>query len=66
MADNILTTASLIEEFRRIGLYAGQVVITHTSMKAFGRYIVGGAPAVVDALMEVITPEGTLVMPTSR
>lgn len=62
--DLILTTDDLASEFRRVGLYAGQVVIIHTSMKAFGRYIVGGAQAVVDALMQVITPEGTLVMPT--
>lgn len=59
-----LTTASLIDSFQQAGLYAGQVVIVHTSMKAFGRYIIGGEQAVVDALMQVITPQGTLVMPT--
>jgi aminoglycoside 3-N-acetyltransferase len=65
MPENLpFTTRSLVEEFRRVGLFAGQVVIMHTSMKAFGRYMVGGGQAVVDALMEVITPEGTLIMPT--
>lgn len=61
---NILTTADLVAAFQQTGLYAGQVVIVHTSMKAFGSYIVGGEQAVVDALMQVITAAGTLVMPT--
>lgn len=59
-----LTTTDLINAFQQAGLFAGQVVIVHTSMKAFGRYIIGGEQAVVDALMAVITPQGTLIMPT--
>ena len=55
---------STTEQLQRAGLYAGQVVIVHMSMKAFGRYIIGGEQAVIDALMAVITAQGTLVMPT--
>jgi len=58
------TTRSLTDDFRNAGLTVGQVVILHTSMRAMGGEIIGGANAVVDALMQVITPEGALVMPT--
>lgn len=61
---DILTTTSLIDAFRSSGFFAGQVVIVHTSMKAFGRYIIGAEQAIIDALMTVLTPAGTLVMPT--
>jgi aminoglycoside 3-N-acetyltransferase len=60
----IITTDSLTADFERAGLYPGQILIIHTSMKALGGYIVGAEQAVVDALMAVITPEGTLMMPT--
>lgn len=60
----ILTTTILIEKLKSAGFYAGQTVIVHTSMKAFGAYIVGAEQAVVDALMTVVTPDGTLIMPT--
>lgn len=34
----------------------------HSSLSSFGR-VAGSAPAVVAALMDVITPAGTLLMP---
>jgi aminoglycoside 3-N-acetyltransferase len=39
------------------------VVIVHSSMKSLG-YVVGGVQAVVQALLGVLGPEGTLVVPT--
>ncbi|MFW9909064.1 MAG: aminoglycoside N(3)-acetyltransferase, partial [Candidatus Thorarchaeota archaeon] len=45
-----------------IGLKVGDTVMVHSSMRRLG-WVVGGAPTVIDALMEVLTPEGTLVMP---
>ena len=53
----------LVEGFRRVGLKAGDVVLTHSAMRTFGR-IEGCADAVVDALLEVLGPRGTLVVPT--
>jgi aminoglycoside 3-N-acetyltransferase len=35
----------------------------HSSLKSFGQ-VEGGARAVIEALMEVLTPEGTLLMPS--
>ncbi len=38
-------------------------VIVHSSLSSIG-WVSGGAVAVVEALMEVITEEGTIIMPT--
>ena len=45
------------------GLPAGAGVMVHSSLKSFGQ-VEGGAHTVVEALMEVLTPQGTLLMPT--
>jgi len=47
---------------RRLGLRAGDVVLVHSSLSSFGR-VEGGADAVIDALLAVLGPEGTLCMP---
>ena len=57
------TVASLEVELRQLGLKAGMVVIVHSSLSSLG-WTSGGAVAVIQALMNVITPKGTLVMPT--
>ncbi|MCA9958115.1 MAG: AAC(3) family N-acetyltransferase [Anaerolineales bacterium] len=61
----IITTQTLVNDLKNLGVQTGQTLLVHTSMKALGKHVLGDAPAVVDALMEVITPEGTLVMPTN-
>ena len=61
----IITTKTLVSDLKQLGVQPGQTLLVHTSMKALGGHILGDAPAVVDALMEAITPEGTLVMPTN-
>ncbi len=48
---------------RSMGLASGDHVVVHSRLSSLG-YVVGGADAVIDALQEVLTPEGTLVMPT--
>ncbi|PJF44277.1 MAG: AAC(3) family N-acetyltransferase [Phototrophicales bacterium] len=60
---NPATIGTLIQDFRRLGLKRGDVVIVHSAMSKMG-WIAGGAVAVIDALMRVLSPEGTLVMPT--
>lgn len=60
----LITTQKLIHDLTQLGLRSGQTVLVHTSMKSLGGYVVGDAPAVVDALMNVLTPDGTLIMPT--
>ncbi len=57
-----LTIDSLAEQFAACGLAAGQTVIVHTRMSALG-WVAGGAAAVIHALLRVLTPDGTLMMP---
>jgi aminoglycoside 3-N-acetyltransferase len=56
------TRASLARALHRIGLTSGEVVLVHSSLSAIG-WVCGGAVAVIQALMDVLTSEGTLVMP---
>ena len=58
-----VTPADLVAGFRRLGLAAGDMVMVHSSLSSFG-HVQGGATAVVEALLEVLTPAGTLVVPT--
>jgi aminoglycoside 3-N-acetyltransferase len=57
-----ITKDSLIQDFQKLGLRVGDVVIVHSSMSKIG-WIVGGEMAVISALMEVLTSKGTLIMP---
>lgn len=54
---------SFVRDFRELGLTSGMTVIVHSSLSAMG-WVCGGAVSVVLALMEVITEDGTIVMPT--
>ncbi|WP_227355448.1 aminoglycoside N(3)-acetyltransferase [Haladaptatus salinisoli] len=57
-------TADRIEAgLRALGLAAGDAVLVHSSLSSLG-WVCGGAPAVVDALLNVVTDDGTVVMPT--
>jgi len=58
-----LTVESLTASLRACGLRPGQTVIVHTSMSALG-WVVGGAQAVVQALLGSVGPAGTILMPT--
>ena len=59
----MLTKNDLVTGFRTTGLTAGDVVLVHSSYKSLGP-VDGGPQTVVDALLEVLTPSGTLIMPT--
>jgi aminoglycoside 3-N-acetyltransferase len=58
-----LTVDTLVEQFAACGLQAGQTVLIHSSMSKIG-WIAGGAQAVIQALLRVLGPTGTLMMPT--
>lgn len=62
-SDRPRTRSTLAEELRRAGLAAGKTVLVHSSLSALG-WVSGGPVAMVLALMDVLTLEGTLVMPT--
>ncbi|RSK29476.1 aminoglycoside N(3)-acetyltransferase [Bacillus sp. HMF5848] len=57
------TISSLREELLSLGLERGMVVIVHSSLSSLG-WVCGGPVAVVQAIMDIIGEEGTIVMPT--
>jgi len=63
MAEGCATVGSLASDLRVLGVPAGGVVLMHSSLRSIG-FVAGGPQAVVEALLEVLTPDGTLVVPT--
>jgi len=61
-AGPLVTRESLRRDLTALGLPPGGVVLLHSSLRALG-YVCGGAAAVVYALLDVLTPAGTLVVP---
>lgn len=60
---SVVTREDLKNGFLTLGIHAGMKVMVHSSLKSFG-YVEGGADAVIDVLMELLTPEGILMMPS--
>lgn len=58
-----LTKDELISDLKKIGINEGDVILVHSSLKRIG-FVIGGAKTVIDALLDVIGKEGTLIMPT--
>lgn len=64
--DNALlpnTRESLARDLQILGVEAGMTLLMHSALSKLG-WVAGGPVAVVQALMDVITPKGTIVMPT--
>jgi aminoglycoside 3-N-acetyltransferase len=57
------TITTLKSDFKTLGITAGSVIIMHSSLSEIG-WTVGGAVSVIQALMEILTSKGTLIMPT--
>ncbi len=55
--------ASLVGDFRALGIRPGMSLLVHSSLRRVGP-VAGGADTVIDALLEVLGPEGTLMMST--
>ncbi|EIT86041.1 aminoglycoside N3-acetyltransferase [Fictibacillus macauensis ZFHKF-1] len=58
-----ITQGSLENDLRNMGLKSGMNVMVHSSLKSIG-WISGGAIAFIQALMEVVTSEGTIIFPS--
>lgn len=56
------TRDSLAGDLQRLGLKSGMTVLVHSSLKSLG-WVSGGPVAAIQALLEVLGEEGTLVMP---
>ena len=53
----------IVEGLRDSGIEAGDTVLLHCSLKSIG-FVEGGADTVIDAFVEVLGEDGTLLMPS--
>jgi aminoglycoside 3-N-acetyltransferase len=58
-----LSITEIAAGLRQLGLGAGDGVMVHSSLRSLGQ-VNGGALTVIRALQEVLTPAGTLLMPS--
>lgn len=56
------TEKSLVQDLSDLGLRSGMTVMVHSSLRNVG-WTVGGPVTIIRALLEVLGPKGTLVMP---
>src|SRR5215207_6012033 len=62
-SDAPVTRALLADDLARLGVRPGSVLLVHSSLSSLG-WVCGGAQAVVEALLDALGPDGTLVVPT--
>lgn len=63
----MITKSYLVDEYRALGLNSGDTVFVHSSYSSLGKTpggVEGGPKTVIDALLEILGPQGTLIMPT--
>lgn len=58
-----VTRQDIIKGLQELGLGLGDGLLVHSSLSSFGN-VVGGADAVIDALLEVVGKEGVVLVPT--
>jgi aminoglycoside 3-N-acetyltransferase len=59
----MLNYKELVKGFKELGIKVGDIVFVHSSYKSFGG-VEGGPRTVIDALLNVLGKNGTLIMPT--
>ena len=59
----LVTPDDMKNALKDIGVQKGQAVMVHTSLSSLG-YVCGGAQSVIEALLESVGDEGTIMMPT--
>ena len=60
----IITQVMLVDQLKKMGITAGDTLLVHSSMSKIG-YLENGPETFINALIEVIGPEGNLMMPSS-
>jgi aminopeptidase-like protein/aminoglycoside N3'-acetyltransferase len=63
----MITKQFLMDEFRSLGMEDGDTIFVHSAYSSLGRApggVEGGPQTVVDAILDVVGKNGTLIMPT--
>jgi aminoglycoside 3-N-acetyltransferase len=63
MVETVVTRQEIVRGLQALGLETGASALVHSSLSSFG-YVEGGAEAVIDALLETVGPQGTVLVPT--
>jgi aminoglycoside 3-N-acetyltransferase len=58
-----VTLRQIVADLEHLGLRPGESVLVHSSLSSLG-FVKGGADTVIEALLEVLGPQGTLLMPS--
>lgn len=58
-----LTRQEIVRNLRDLGVNPGMTVLVHSSLSSIG-WVEGGAECVIDALVEAVSPAGTILVPT--
>jgi len=58
-----LTGPRIRKDLHAMGVRAGDILLVHSSLSSLG-FVIGGASTVIRALLDVLGPDGTLVLPT--
>ena len=56
------TIGQMATALERLGVHRGDLILVHSSLKAFGA-VPGGPDTVIDGLLAAVGPDGTLLMP---
>lgn len=59
-----IVRSDIVEGLKLAGLRKNDVVMVHSSLKSFG-HVVGGPDTIIDSVLEVIGPCGTMMVPTN-
>lgn len=64
VSGNAFQQKDLLEQLRAMGIAAGDTLLVHSSLSKIG-YVEGGPEAIVDVLLEAVSPTGHVLMPNS-
>lgn len=62
MERKLVLKQDILTALKRVGVGGGQTVMVHASLSSLG-FVCGGAQAVIEALLESVGEEGTIMMP---
>ena len=63
MEKKLILKSDVLNTFEKLGLKSGQVIMVHTSLSSIG-YVCGGAQTIIEALIEAVGNDGTIMMPS--